>query len=69
MRASNSCSRPHDRVMEKLKKDPQTLRVAFLDGDSDLHGDIAEATREIAKSLQCSLGRGVGKDYHLSTIN
>lgn len=36
----------------------QTVRVAFLDGDTDLHRDIAEATREITDSCNIQLDFG-----------
>jgi hypothetical protein len=38
----------------------QTLRVAFLDGDSDLHRDIARAAQEIAES--CGISFDFGED-------
>src|SRR5262249_28580451 len=38
----------------------QTLRVAFLDGDRDLHGDIVEATKEITDA--CNLDFDFGED-------
>ena len=37
----------------------QTLRVAFLDGDKDLHGDIAEATREITDACNLTFDFGL----------
>jgi hypothetical protein len=36
----------------------QTVRVAFLGGDPDLHGDIAEATREITDACNLTFDFG-----------
>lgn len=38
------------------------LRVAFLDGSGELHGDIAEATRQITDS--CNIDLDFGLDEH-----
>jgi hypothetical protein len=40
----------------------QTLRVAFLDGDKDLHGDIAQAAKEITDA--CNLTFDFGLDIN-----
>lgn len=40
----------------------QTLRVAFLDGDKDLHGDIAEATKEITDACNLTFDFGLEVD-------
>lgn len=47
-------------VVEDLLKwlPRQTIRVAFLDGDMDLHRDIAEATREITEACNINLDFG-----------
>jgi hypothetical protein len=40
----------------------QTLRVAFLDGDKDLHGDMAEATKEITDACNLAFDFGLEQD-------
>jgi hypothetical protein len=49
----------------------RTLRVAFLDGDRDLHGDIAEATKEItdASNLAFDFGLETDGNYRRWTEN
>ena len=43
-------------VEDLLRWEPgQTVRVAFLGGDTDLHADIAEATREITEACNIKL--------------
>jgi len=37
-----------------------SVRVAFLDGDSDLHGDVEQATRQITDA--CNLSLDFGRD-------
>ena len=48
-------------IISDLAKWPpgSTVRVAFLDGDADLHADIASATRQITESCNLTLDFGL----------